>query len=59
MAIKMFCDKCLNRIDPNVSGGVRLKMGGREFIFHLCTDCQVLLRKEVKENFLSSDWRES
>lgn len=52
MAIAMTCDHCKKLIDPNVSGGVRLKMGGKEYTFHLCSDCQELLRVEVKDTFL-------
>lgn len=60
MAIEMYCDHCNEFIEPEVNGGVRLKLGKKEFVFHLCQDCQVLLRNEIKEVFLAgSTWRET
>ena len=60
MAIEMFCDRCEELVDENINGGVRLKMGKKEYIFHLCADCQVLLRKEIKDVFLGgAAWRET
>jgi len=60
MSIEMFCDRCEELIDENVPGGVRLKMGKKEYVFHLCEGCQGLLKIEVKKNFINkdSDWRE-
>ena len=59
MAIEMFCDRCRQLIDPDISGGVRLKMGRKEYVFHLCAECQQLLRTEVKEVFLGGvEWKE-
>jgi len=59
MAIEMYCDRCEDLVNPNVSGGVRLKMGKKEYVFHLCLACQALLQKEVKEVFLKgAEWRE-
>ena len=60
MAIAMTCDHCKKLIDPEIVGGVRLKMGKKEYTFHLCGDCQVLLRKEVKDKFLGgAGWKET
>ena len=60
MAIEMFCDRCKQLIDQEVNGGVRLKMGKREFVFPLCAECQQLLRKEVKDVFLGGvAWKEA
>lgn len=60
MAIKMSCDRCRQLIDPEVNGGVRLKMGRKEYTFHLCAGCQQDLRRELKEDFLNgSEWKES
>lgn len=59
MAIEMFCDRCKQLVDPSINGGVRLKVGKKEYIFHLCGDCQEDLRKEVKEEFLGgANWKE-
>ena len=59
MAIEMYCDHCDDLIDPEINGGVRLKLGKKEYVFHLCEKCQILLRNEVKEVFLEgSYWRE-
>jgi RNase P subunit RPR2 len=59
MAIEMFCDHCEKLIPHDINGGVRLKLGKKEYTFHLCGECQVLLRKEIKEVFLDgADWRE-
>lgn len=55
----MYCDHCDDLIDPEINGGVRLKLGKKEYVFHLCDQCQVLLRNEIKEVFLEgSYWRE-
>lgn len=57
--IEMYCDHCDELVDPDVNGGVRLKLGKKEFVFHLCDSCQELLRKKVKEDFLEGTaWRE-
>lgn len=57
--IEMYCDHCDDLIDPEINGGVRLKLGKKEYVFHLCDQCQVLLRNEIKEVFLEgSYWRE-
>lgn len=57
--IEMFCDRCDKLIPENVPGGVRLKMGKVEYVFHLCGDCQEKLRVEIKRTFMEgSDWRE-
>lgn len=59
MAIDMYCDHCEELVPENEPGGVRLKMGKREYVFHLCLTCQELLRKEIKEQFLDNNaWRE-
>ncbi len=59
MAIEMFCDHCDDLVDEHINGGVRLKLGKKEYVFHLCEQCQNLLKKEVKEVFLAeADWRE-
>ena len=59
MAIEMYCDRCDNLIAEEVPGGVRLKMGKKEYVFHLCETCQKLLRLQVKDSFIKgSDWRE-
>jgi RNase P subunit RPR2 len=55
----MYCDHCDDLVDENVNGGVRLKLGKKEYVFHLCGPCQELLKKDVKEVFLEkSEWRE-
>lgn len=59
MSIEMKCDACEMIIPPEINGGVRLKMGKKEYVFHLCAACQNDLREEIKEEFLSGrDWRE-
>lgn len=59
MAIEMYCDHCDELIDAEISGGVRLKLGKKEYVFHLCALCQNLLRQEVKDVFLNgAPWRE-
>lgn len=60
MAIDMYCDRCEQLIDPQINGGVRLKMGRKEYTFHLCELCQQKLRTEVKEVFLGgAAWKEA
>lgn len=59
MAIEMYCDHCEVFISPEVNGGVRLKLGKKEYVFHLCDKCQVLLRNDIKVVFLDDrEWRE-
>lgn len=58
--IEMYCDHCDELIDENVNGGVRLKLGKKEYVFHLCAQCQALLKKDIKEVFLDgASWRET
>jgi len=59
MAIEMFCDRCETLIDHTVNGGVRLKMGKREYVFHLCGACQQLLREEVQAFLKAGEWKEA
>lgn len=57
--IEIFCDHCEDFVDPQVPAGVRLKLGKKEYVFHLCDKCQELLKNEIKEVFLDgADWSE-
>ena len=59
MTIKMICDRCGVLVDPEINGGARLRLGKKEYVFHLCEACQELLRTQVRDEFLtSSEWRE-
>lgn len=58
--IRMSCDRCGALVDPDINGAVRLKMGKKEYVFHLCLTCQTELRREVKEDFLAgAAWKET
>lgn len=57
--IEMYCDRCDKLVEPDVNGGVRLKLGKKEYVFHLCDPCQGLLLKEIKKSFADGNtWRE-
>lgn len=59
MTINMICDHCEQLIDPEINGGARLRLGKKEYVFHLCDRCQELLRQQVGDVFLKdSTWRE-
>ena len=58
MTINMICDRCEKLVDPEINGGARLRLGKKEYIFHLCETCQDLLRAQVRDDFLKNEWRE-
>jgi RNase P subunit RPR2 len=59
VTITMTCDHCKEVVSPDINGGVRLRLGKKEYVFHLCDECQELLRRHIKENFLNgSSWKE-
>lgn len=58
MTINMICDRCEKLVDPEINGGARLRLGKREFVFHLCEHCQEALRREIEGTFLTILWRE-
>ena len=47
--IEMYCDSCGCLVDADVHGAVRLKMGRKEFTFHLCGACQDDFEKHLQE----------
>lgn len=58
--LECFCDHCDEFVQPDINAGVRLKLGKKEYVFHLCAACQELLKREVKEVFLDgASWRET
>lgn len=59
MSIDMYCDACEKLIDSHVSGGVRVKTGKREIVFHLCGPCQERYRKTTKEFIKGRPWKEA
>lgn len=57
--IEMYCDRCDRLVEPDVNGGVRLKLGKKEYVFHLCETCQGKLLKEIGQTFTEGNtWRE-
>lgn len=56
--ITMHCDACGGEIPQNVNGGARLKLGNREYVFHLCQQDRDKLRDLVNDFLDASPWQE-
>jgi hypothetical protein len=40
MTIEMYCDHCGNLIEADKNGGCRIRLGKKEYSFHLCPEHQ-------------------
>lgn len=56
--ITMHCDRCGEKVPPEVKGAIRFRTGKAEYVFHLCATCQTNVTELLRRELNASTWRE-